>query len=99
MNADSILDLWRSALSTMVEVCAPFLVSCLVVGLVVAVIQTATQLQESVLTFVPKLGATLLVLALGGHWVLDKLGKFTTEAFTAHSAPTHAPVELTTPSP
>lgn len=85
MSSETVLDLWRSALSVVVAVSAPFLVVCLAVGLLVAVIQTATQLQESVLTFVPKLGATLLVLALGGHWVLDKLGKFTVEAFTAHT--------------
>jgi flagellar biosynthetic protein FliQ len=95
MTPDSILDLWRGALSTVVAVSAPFLIAGLVVGLVVAVIQTATQLQESVLTFVPKLAAALLVLALGGNWLLDKLGKFTTEAFTAHSQPREHTVELT----
>lgn len=99
MNADGLLDLWRNALSTMVAVSAPFLIACLAVGLVVAVIQTATQLQESVLTFVPKLAATLMVLALGGHWVLDKLGKFTTEAFTAYATPAPNGVELTPPAP
>lgn len=97
MTSDSILDLWRNALSVVVAVSAPFLIAGLVVGLVVAVIQTATQLQESILTFVPKLAAALLVLALGGHWVLDKLGKFTTEAFTAHSQPQQHTVELTVP--
>lgn len=104
MSADSVLDLWRNALSVVVAVSAPFLVACLAVGLAVAVIQTATQLQESVLTFVPKLGAALVVLALGGHWVLDKLGKFTTEAFTAHaqhqSRPsTELPAPPLTPDP
>lgn len=97
MTSDSILDLWRNALSVVVAVSAPFLIACLVVGLLVAVIQTATQLQESVLTFVPKLGATLLVLALGGHWVLDKLGKFTTEAFTAYAQPPQHTVDLAPP--
>ncbi len=97
MTPDSILDLWRNALSTVVAVSAPFLIAGLVVGLVVAVIQTATQLQESVLTFVPKLAAALMVLALGGHWVLDKLGKFTTEAFTAHAEPQQHTVDLTPP--
>ena len=83
MSTGSLLDLWRSALTVTVEVAAPFLVACLVVGLLVSIIQTATQLQESVLTFVPKLGAALLVIALAGHWALDKLSKFTTQAFTA----------------
>ena len=57
------LDLWSRALITMASVAAPFLVVALVVGLAIALIQTATQLQESVLAFVPKLAAALLVMA------------------------------------
>jgi len=85
VSTDSLLDLWRNALTVAVLVSAPFMIAGLAVGLTVAVVQTATQLQESILTFVPKLAAALVVLALGGHWILDKLGKFTTEAFTAQS--------------
>ncbi|HEY0250891.1 MAG TPA: flagellar biosynthetic protein FliQ, partial [Kofleriaceae bacterium] len=87
MTTDSLLDLWRSALTVTVVVSAPFMIAGLIVGLTVAVLQTATQLQETILTFVPKLAAALIVLALGGHWILDKLGRFTTEAFTAQSQP------------
>jgi flagellar biosynthetic protein FliQ len=78
-----LLDLWRNALMVIVAVSAPFLIAGLVVGLAVAVVQTATQLQETILTFVPKLAAALIVIALAGHWMLDKLGRFTTAAFTA----------------
>jgi flagellar biosynthetic protein FliQ len=87
MSTDSLLDLWRTALQVCVTVSAPFLLACLGVGLLVAVIQTATQLQESVLAFVPKLGAALLVIALAGHWALEELSKFTTDAITAHTRP------------
>ena len=89
MSSDGVLDLWRSALTCMATVAAPFLIAGLVVGLTVAVIQTATQLQESVLTFVPKLAAALLVIALCGHWMLDRLGQFTIAAFTAQTEPSH----------
>jgi flagellar biosynthetic protein FliQ len=85
MTTDSLLDLWRSALTVTIAVSAPFLIAGLAVGLTVAVIQTATQLQESILTFVPKLAAALIVISLGGHWMLDKLGRFTTAAFTAQT--------------
>lgn len=87
MSTDTVLDLWRSALTVTISVCAPFLIATLAVGLIVAVIQTATQLQESVLTFVPKLGAAICVLLLGGHWALDKLSQYTTDAFTAQTQP------------
>ena len=85
MTTESLLDLWRNALTLMVAVSAPFLIAGLVVGLAVAVVQTATQLQETILTFVPKLAAALVVIALAGHWMLDRLGRFTTAAFTAQT--------------
>ncbi len=84
MTGDQVLDLWRTALSVIVEVSAPFLITALAIGLAVSIVQTATQLQESTLSFVPKLGAAIVVVALSGHWCLDKLGQFTTDAFTAH---------------
>lgn len=87
MTSDGLLDLWRSALEVCVTVAAPFLLVCLAVGLCVAIVQTATQLQESVLAFVPKLGAALLVIALAGNWMLDELAKFTTTAITARAQP------------
>ncbi|HEV7557365.1 MAG TPA: flagellar biosynthetic protein FliQ [Kofleriaceae bacterium] len=89
MSTDNVLDLWRNALTTTATVAAPFLIATLVVGLTVAVVQTATQLQESVLTFVPKLAAALMVIALCGHWMLDRLGQFTIAAFTAQTEPAH----------
>jgi flagellar biosynthetic protein FliQ len=85
MSPDALLDLWRNALIAVIAVSAPFLIAGLVVGLAVAVVQTATQLQETILTFVPKLAAALIVIALAGHWMLDKLARFTTAAFTAQT--------------
>jgi flagellar biosynthetic protein FliQ len=102
MTPDSLLDLWRNALTVVVTVSAPFLIAGLVVGLAIAVVQTATQLQESILTFVPKLATALIVIALAGHWMLDKLGRFTTAAFTAQTQNQDdlaAQVAATTPSP
>ena len=93
MTTTSVLDLWREALVVVVAISAPFLLTGLVIGLVVAVIQTATQLQESILSFVPKLAAALLVVAFAGHWALEKLNKFTTDAFTAHTEPRNGEVD------
>ena len=97
MSNESVLDLWREALSVLLTVSAPFLIVGLAVGLVVAVIQTATQLQESMLTFVPKLAAAMVVIALAGHWAIERLGRFTTEAFTAST--TEAPEPPPAPTP
>ena len=99
MNEDSLLDLWRTALTIAAEVSAPFLVVGLAVGLTIAIVQTATQLQESALTFVPKLAVALVTLALAGHWMLDKLGNFARASITSTSTTNeHAgPVDLGTP--
>jgi len=102
VTPDSLLDLWRSALVIVVEVSAPFMIVGLAVGLTVAVVQTATQLQESILTFVPKLAAALVVIAIAGHWMLDKLGRYTTAAFTAQintQSDLADAIAATTPSP
>ena len=85
MSTSSILDLWRDALGIVVALSAPFLIGGLVVGLLVAILQTATQLQDSILGFVPKLGVAVVVIMVAGHWSLDRLSKFTTTAFTAQT--------------
>ncbi|MEO8550036.1 MAG: flagellar biosynthetic protein FliQ [Kofleriaceae bacterium] len=98
MSEDALLDLWRSALTVAAQVSAPFLVIGLVIGLVIAIVQTATQLQESALTFVPKLAVALVVLALAGHWMLDKLGHFAITSFQSTATqPMQIAPELHTP--
>ncbi|HKA86160.1 MAG TPA: flagellar biosynthetic protein FliQ [Haliangiales bacterium] len=76
-----ILDLWRNALATVALVAAPFLVVALAVGLVTSFLQAATQLSENVLSFVPKIVAMGLVLALAGPWVVRKLTENTAASF------------------
>jgi len=60
---------------------SPFLLSALVVGLTVAILQATMSVQEQTLTFVPKMLVILLVLALLGGWMFRSLGQFTDELF------------------
>lgn len=76
MNMGGILDLWRETLSVTVTVAAPFLLCALAVGLVTALLQAATQIQENILAFVPKLIALALMIMLAGRFALDHLGHF-----------------------
>ncbi|EQH67898.1 flagellar biosynthetic protein FliQ [Clostridioides difficile DA00273] len=62
-------------------IAAPVLIVSLVVGLLISVFQATTQIQEQTLTFVPKLIAILLVVAIGGSWMLHTLISFTSEIF------------------
>jgi len=54
------------------KLAGPILVVCLAVGLVVAVVQTITQIQEMTLTFVPKLIGVAVVLLVGGPWMIHE---------------------------
>ena len=60
---------------------SPLLISALVVGLVVAILQATTSIQEQTLTFVPKIAAILLMLALLGGWMFTNLADYTVQLF------------------
>ena len=75
----------KKALITGVTVGGPILIISLVVGLIISIFQATTQIQEQTLTFVPKLIAIILVLVLGGPWMLNKLVMLTNELFQSIS--------------
>jgi flagellar biosynthetic protein FliQ len=60
---------------------SPLLFTALIVGLVVAILQATTSIQEQTLTFVPKVIAILLVLAFLGGWMFSSLGDYTVRLF------------------
>jgi flagellar biosynthetic protein FliQ len=62
-------------------VAGPLLLSALTVGLIVAILQATTSIQEQTLTFVPKIIAILLVLALLGGFMFASLREYTTDLF------------------
>ena len=63
------------------KVAGPILVVSIVVGLVIAIFQAATQIHEQTLTFVPKLLVIALMLLLMGSWIYTQIGGFTVEIF------------------
>jgi flagellar biosynthesis protein FliQ len=71
---------WMAILVT-VKLAAPILAVTLGVGLFVSILQSATQVQEATLTFVPKLAGVALVIVLAGNWMLNTLIDFTHELF------------------
>ena len=76
MSAAFAVDLIRRAVMLTLLVAAPLLVTALVVGLVVTLIQAVTQLQEQTLTFLPKVAAMAVVLLLVLPWMLRELVEF-----------------------
>jgi flagellar biosynthetic protein FliQ len=69
----SVVELGRQALEVTLLVSAPLFIAALVTGLVVSIFQAATQINESTLSFVPKLVAIFLTLVVGGPWMLSVL--------------------------
>lgn len=79
--ADHVIQIVAAALLTATKLAGPVLVATLVVGLALSVLQSATQIQESTLTFVPKLLVAAIVLVVTGAWSLRVLEGFTREIF------------------
>ena len=79
--ADHVIHIVAAALLTATKLAGPILVATLVVGLALSVVQSATQIQESTLTFVPKLAVAAVILVLTGAWSLRVLESFTRELF------------------
>jgi flagellar biosynthetic protein FliQ len=81
VSTGDITSLLRAGILEVIMLASPLLVSALVVGLVVAILQATTQIQEQTLTFVPKVLAILLVLAFLGGWMFSTLGDYTVRLF------------------
>lgn len=81
MTEELILKLGRDAISTTAMIAAPMLISALVVGLIVSIIQAVTQINEATLTFIPKMIVIFLVMILAGPWMLDVMSHYTIELF------------------
>jgi flagellar biosynthetic protein FliQ len=81
MNIGEITLVLRQGIWQTLILAAPILLSALAIGLVVAILQAATSIQEQTLTFVPKLFVILGVLALLGGLMFTSLGEYTKELF------------------
>jgi flagellar biosynthetic protein FliQ len=76
MGPDYALQLLGELLWTGLLISAPLLAVTLAVGLLISVIQVVTQVQESSLTFIPKIIASVIVLVVCGPWMLKRLVAF-----------------------
>jgi flagellar biosynthesis protein FliQ len=76
MGADKALFLMNELLWTAFVVAAPILIATLVVGVVISILQVATQIQEATLSYVPKLLVAAVLLMLLGGWMLSQLTQF-----------------------
>ncbi len=73
MTPESAIDLVSQMLWLVVSLVSLLVVPSLVVGLIVAIFQAVTQINEQTLSFLPRLITTLVALIAGGHWILQQI--------------------------
>ncbi len=71
-----VLTMGQDALLTLLMVAAPILGIVLLVGLLISLFQAVTQINEATMTFIPKLIAAMLAMAIAGPWMLNMLIDF-----------------------
>ena len=81
MNEADALDLLHSSIWTILVSAGPAVSAAMVVGVLIALFQALTQIQEATLTFVPKIIAVLLVLALSGSLIGAQIHMFTEQVY------------------
>lgn len=83
MDAQQVMTLGQEGMATLLAIGAPVLLAVLVVGLVISVLQAATQIHEATLSFVPKLIGAVLALAIAGPWMATTLVDYLQRVLTS----------------
>ncbi len=81
MDETLFLTIFQKMIILTMVTAAPILLSAIVVGLAISIVQSVTQIQEQTLTFVPKIFAALIVLILTAPWMIDVFTSTTKEMF------------------
>lgn len=82
MSTGQIVSLMRGAIQQVISLIGPVLGLALIIGLIVAILQAVTSIQEQTLTFLPKLLVILIVVALLGGSMFSSLGQYTINLFS-----------------
>lgn len=83
MTPESVMTLGQRALEVTLLVSGPLLLSALVAGVVIGMLQAATQINEATLSFIPKLLVLTVVLFVAGPWMLGVLVDYTRDLYTS----------------
>ena len=81
MDEATVTTIASQAMAVTFKVSAPVLIAALTVGVIVSVLQAATQIQEMTLTFVPKVLAIAAVLLFAGPWMMRTMTGFARQLF------------------
>ncbi len=86
MNQDIVVELMQNMFIMMLELSAPIMIVCIVVGLLVSIFQTVTQIQEATLTYVPKIIASVVALVILMPWMINIVVSRVKELFDSISS-------------
>jgi flagellar biosynthetic protein FliQ len=81
MDQGEVLQIFRSAMYVALKIAAPLLIVSIIIGLIIAIFQAATQIHEQTLTFVPKILVLGLMLMALGSWMMTTFSEFFTQIF------------------
>ena len=81
MTPEFVVGFARQAIELALLISLPMLGVGLAVGLIVSIFQTATQIQDQILAFIPKVLAMFIALLIAFPWIMDKMVTYTTEIF------------------
>lgn len=81
MSTGDLISIFQDTVITAFKLSAPALIISLIVGLVISIIQAATQIHEQTLTFVPKLIVIVVVLLILGSWMIETMNDFVVRIF------------------
>jgi flagellar biosynthetic protein FliQ len=77
----TVIEIAVQSIMIAAKLCAPILITALVIGFAVSLFQSVTQIQEPTLSFVPKAIGIAVALVLCGNWMLHEMVSFTTELY------------------
>jgi flagellar biosynthetic protein FliQ len=86
MTPENVMDLAHKTLLVTSLIAAPLLLIALITGLIIGMLQAATQINESTLSFIPKLLMLVLTLFVAGPWMLRVLIDFTRDLYAGMPA-------------
>ena len=81
MDVTQIMDVFRDGIGVAIRLGAPILLVCMLIGVIVALLQAVTQIHEQSIGFVLKLVVVVLILSLGGGWMIESLQEYTYTLF------------------
>ena len=76
MTQGEVLEVFRQALYIAIGMSGPMLLVSIIIGLIIAIFQAATQIHEQTLTFVPKVLCIALLLLVNGSWMMTLMDEF-----------------------